>query len=88
MNDIFEDIRKERERQDKKWGVQNHPLLLWFSIIGEEYGELCQAYNRHTCDKDNSDYLENIKKEATQIAASCAAMLECLARGEVNDERN
>ena len=26
-NHIFEEIRKERQRQDEKWGKQNHPML-------------------------------------------------------------
>ena len=27
MTNIFEEIRLERQKQDEKWGVQNHPCL-------------------------------------------------------------
>ncbi|WP_375270004.1 hypothetical protein [Enterococcus sp. DIV0212c] len=37
----------ERKRQDKKWGEQNHSLLLWLSIIGEEFGEMCKEANEY-----------------------------------------
>ena len=37
------DIRHERFAQDEKWGPQHHSNELWSSILGEEYGEACQA---------------------------------------------
>lgn len=34
----------EFERQDTKWGYpQLHGLFSWLAVIGEEYGEACQA---------------------------------------------
>lgn len=42
---IIEKVLEERSRQDKKWGEQNHSAPVWGMIIGEEYGEMCQAIN-------------------------------------------
>lgn len=76
---ILVEILHERERQDEMWGEQNHHPLLWFSIIGEEFGEMCHAYNEFTFEEDGN-HLEDMQREAIQVAACCVAMLECLDR--------
>lgn len=40
---IFDFIQEERTRQDYKWGKQHHSNEMWSAILGEEYGEACQA---------------------------------------------
>lgn len=77
--DHYSEIKAERERQDEKWGKQNHHPLLWFSIIGEEYGEMCAAFNEYTFD-NCEQHIRDMKKEAIQTAACCVAMLECIDR--------
>lgn len=76
---ILDEIKKERKRQDKKWGEQNHHPLMWFSIIGEEYGEMCHAFNEFSFD-DDPNHLDDMQREAIQVAACCVAMIECLER--------
>ena len=44
MEKIFDEIRKERKRQDAKWGVQNHDNFVWNTILGEEKGEASYDY--------------------------------------------
>lgn len=40
----FQAIRDEIERQNAKWGDQSgHPLPVWYTILGEEVGEVAQA---------------------------------------------
>jgi hypothetical protein len=39
----FPSVIAERERQDRKWGVQIHPPAIWLVILGEEVGEACKA---------------------------------------------
>lgn len=73
------EIAKERSIQDEKWGEQNHHPLMWFSIIGEEYGEMCHAFNEYSFDED-SNHFGDMRKEAIQVAACCVAMLECVDR--------
>ena len=36
-------ILNERERQQAKWGEQNHEMPVWLAILHEETGELSQA---------------------------------------------
>lgn len=71
---IEEAIRRERDRQDAKWGFpQDHTVVEWMSILGEEYGEACQEANRvHFGKKDYDD----LRAELVQVAAVCVAILE------------
>ena len=76
---ILKEILNERDRQDAKWGEQNHHPLMWFSIIGEEFGEMCHAFNEYSF-SDNIEHLEQMQHEAIQVAACCVAMIECIER--------
>lgn len=77
------DIIKERARQDKKWGEQNHYPPFWMGILGEEFGELCQAVNETVFDNEtNLGGYENMRKEAVQVAAVAIAFIECLDRNK------
>ena len=79
--DIMQDILKERDRQDLKWGEQNHFPEKWSGILGEKFGELCQAINETVFDNcsDKGGY-ENMKTEAIHVAAVAVGFLECLER--------
>lgn len=76
---IIEKVLEERKRQDEKWGVQDHCTPVWATIIGEEYGEMCQAINEFGFNPTRKTE-EAIYTEAIQTIASCMAMLECLER--------
>ena len=39
----LEYIAMERIRQEKKWGTQHHSPEKWFTILGEEVGEVANA---------------------------------------------
>ena len=78
-------IDKERNRQDSKWGEQNHPPEKWTSILGEEYGEYCQAVNEtvfNNADKKHLGGYENMMKELTHVAAVAVGAMECLMRNK------
>ena len=83
---IMEQIKEERRRQDEQWGETDHHPLLWFSIIGEEYGKMLRAFNKYSMEMDQdgvdsaSHELAAMKERAISTAASCVAMLECLER--------
>jgi NTP pyrophosphatase (non-canonical NTP hydrolase) len=74
----------ERIRQDAKWGQQNHEPALWLGILGEEFGELCQAVNETVFDNGAEERAKggyaNMRAEATQIAAVAIAFVEMLDR--------
>lgn len=84
---LLRKISDERNRQDEKWGEQNHNPLLWLSIIGEEYGEMCKEANEFSF-SDDLQRMENLKTEAIQCAASCVAMIESIERNVFNKDKN
>jgi hypothetical protein len=67
---IYDEIKAERERQDTKWGIQNHEPLKWLAILGEEVGKAnravleCSAFKYHD--------------ELIQVAAVAVAAIESL----------
>ena len=79
MKNIFQQIKDERTRQDKKWGVQDHHPLEWCAILGEEVGEVQKAA-LETHFKYKGDNPENYREELIQVAAVAVAMVECYDR--------
>jgi hypothetical protein len=82
-NEVLQSVLNERKRQDSKWGVQDHSLDRWVTILGEEFGELCEAVLEtgfSFSSKSSEEMLRNIKSEAIQVAAVAVAMLECIGR--------
>ena len=65
-------VQLERQKQDKKWGIQNHNPSTWLVILGEEVGEACEA----TLEMDWPRYRE----EMIQIAAVAVAAIEACDR--------
>ena len=39
MQKILDEIKAERQRQNEKWGEQNHSVIEWQAILMEEVGE-------------------------------------------------
>ena len=81
MESIFNEIKEERERQDRKWGVQNHAPIIWCAILGEEVGEVQKAAleTYFAYEKSKGNYSE-YREELIQTAAVAVAMIECLDR--------
>lgn len=72
MDAILDEIRAERARQDKRWGIQNHHPFKWLTIMGEETGEVA---------KDALEgYRAGYRKELIQVAAVAVAAIESLDR--------
>lgn len=72
-------VVEERDRQDAKWGEQNHDDYTWLAILMEEVGEASQetlvekfgaAANGHG----------NLREEVVHIAAVALAWIECIDR--------
>jgi hypothetical protein len=72
---ITVDVIHERERQLERWGVQDHDDGTWSLILGEEYGEACQAALQHSS-SDPTD----LRAELVQVAAVAVAWIDCLDR--------
>jgi len=74
------DVQIERDRQDDKWGEQNHDPLTWGAILTEEVGELAQAVLQTRFGGALGGTV-NIRREAVQVAAVAQAIVECIDRG-------
>lgn len=96
MEHILEEIRQERERQNEKWGEQNHNLVEWMAILTEEHGEAGkEALEFHFGAQEFSPSLDETKKafkekldayrtELIQVAAVAVSMIESVERNEYN----
>jgi len=71
-NGLLANVRAERERQDTKWGEQNHHPFTWLVILLEEVGEAAKA----ALEGRPVEY----HKETVQAAAVAIAALESLER--------
>ena len=78
---LIDDVINERERQEKKWGEQNHDPITWVAILMEEVGELAQAAIETKFNEfGDPGGVESIRKEASHVAAVAIAIIECLDR--------
>ena len=78
LTQAMTDVLAERQRQDAKWGQQNHDPFTYITILGEEFGELCQAALHRRFGGAASS---GLRDEAVQTAAVALAIVECLDRG-------
>ena len=72
--DIWIHVLIERRRQDEKWGIQNHEIHKWLSILGEEVGEC------HKAALENN--IVELRKELIQVAAVSQAIIESMDRNK------
>lgn len=85
IRDVLLWVEEERDRQDNKWGEQNHTYQ-WTSILGEEYGEVCEAMNRVLFGSNKEKAVADLRMELIQCAAVCVAWIECLDRNNVKSK--
>ncbi|MFR9710764.1 MazG-like family protein [Paenibacillus sp. MB22_1] len=84
LSSAIQDVLTERARQDAKWGQQDHEPMAWMGILGEEFGELCEAVNETYFNngpeaRAKGGY-ENMRTEAVQVAAVAISFIEALDR--------
>jgi NTP pyrophosphatase (non-canonical NTP hydrolase) len=75
--DVLSAIAKERQRQNEKWGEQNHPAEIWLAILSEELGEVSQALLHN---KFGGKAVGTMRAELVQVAAVAVQWLECIDR--------
>ncbi|HCY81516.1 MAG TPA: hypothetical protein DHV22_07930, partial [Xanthomarina gelatinilytica] len=92
---ILNEIKKERQRQDAKWGEQNHNLVEWMAILTEEVGEASkEALEYHFASKELNEQLpENkeafrlklqlLRMELVQTAAVAVSIIESMERNQL-----
>lgn len=81
MPQTLKDVKAERYRQNEKWGLQRHNYGDWLIILGEEFGEVCQAMQTGFTSQKASD-ADDLYKELIQVAAVAVAIAE-----QVKEER-
>lgn len=77
-------VIEERRRQIELWrDLSGNHMFEWISILGEEYGELCEAVNetffKNGTHPERGSY-EKIIKEAVHVAAVSTAIIESALR--------
>ncbi len=77
---IFEEIKQELERQNKKWGEQNHKPIEWCAILGEEIGEVQKAALETHFGFEGKTHYDEYRKELIQVAAVTVQMIASLDR--------
>lgn len=95
MENILNEIKAERERQNVKWGEQNHSVIEWQAILMEEVGEAAKEatdfhFRNGLTGNAGEGYLKDMqvqdkrlkdyRKELIQVAAVAVQMVECLDR--------
>lgn len=83
MDNIFEEIKAEKKRQEVKYGIQDHDPFIWTSILSEELGKADEALIDSYF--SNID-IEEFRKHIVQLGAVCVSTLECLDNWD--DESN
>ncbi len=85
LNPVIFEVIDERERQDEKWGEQNHDPFKYLAILGEEVGEannaVLEAFD-FKCDQFDVTRLNAYREELIQVAAVAVAMVESFDRGK------
>lgn len=76
---VVADISVERQKQDEKWGVQDHLHEWWNAILGEEAGEVSKALLEW---RFGNKPASCIRQELVQVAAVAVAWLQCIDRHE------
>lgn len=80
---VLGEVLQERERQQAKWGEQDHDPAVWLMILGEEVGEVNNAALEHLM--GNLPDLSAYREELIQVAAVAVQAVENLdkrAEGE------
>ncbi len=84
---VLAEILAERQRQDTKWGAQNHAPEVWLMVLAEEVGEANQAvfetlfptYDKRAAQRGPRTLAE-YRQELIQVAAVAVAAIESLDR--------
>jgi NTP pyrophosphatase (non-canonical NTP hydrolase) len=72
---VLGEVWAERQRQDEKWGQQNHGYFKWTTILAEEVGEAAK-------DALEGEY-QKMRAELLQVAAVAVAAVECIDRENI-----
>ncbi len=70
----------ERARQEDKWGQQDHDDGVWALILGEEFGEACQAALGESGKGGDANTATRTREELIQVAAVAISWIQAIDR--------
>lgn len=86
MEQILNEIRAERARQDAKFGEQNHSPIEFMAILAEEIGEANkEIVDAHFGFAPKEKCLEQARTELIQVAAMAYQCVEAISRQQGKD---
>ena len=85
-------VLDERERQDQRWGRQDHDPVYWAGILAEELGEVAKeaieiAPFAARGERTRDESLARLRRELVQLAAVAVAAIEWIDRQPIESER-
>lgn len=78
---ILEEVEKEIWHSIVKFGVQSHSAFVWNSILGEEFGEACQAAVQAEYEPGKHTWAD-YRKELVQTACVAIKAIEAFDRNK------
>lgn len=87
LTQVNMDVFYERLRQNDLRGLQRHDWGKWLGILGEEFGEVCQAINKiHFPEDAKPTDASNLYEELIHVAAVASAIAEQVLEERERDE--
>lgn len=92
MEYVINMVKAERQRQNEKWGIQDHNAVEWIAILTEEVGEASkEAVDFHFCNGEinpkeiplmetQKERIERLRLELIQVAAVAVQAVESIDR--------
>ena len=86
---ILQDVNKEINRRDEKWGEQKHDLSDWMTILGREFGQACKEVSETKMAKgltEMAQAMDRLDGELVQVVAVCFCILEKIRNKNVKNK--
>lgn len=84
MDKVYKDIENEVDRQLQLWGIQDHTISRWSSILTEEVGEVAKEINELVFLGKNRS-ISLLRKELIQVSAVCTTLIKLIDNGSYNE---
>lgn len=84
LENVLSLVLAEYDRQNIKWGKQDHDNYHWLAILTEEVGELAQAILH---DEFGGSCAGNVQIELIHVAAVAVQWLECIERKRLKRQK-
>jgi hypothetical protein len=82
MQKVIKDVGNERLRQLEKWGKQRYDPGPWLAILGEEFGEVCEASALIIFGQGKETDANDLYTELIHLAAVSVAWAEQLRESQ------